>query len=111
MHTAVAIVPCIDLGQSQAFYEQLGFKVLSNYEAAGYRILQHPDGAEVHLASATPEWVIPERNAHGLYLYTKEVEALAAKFDKSAQMKPWGLKEFALSDPNGMLVRVGSFES
>ena len=107
LHRAVAIVPCSDLDDSQGFYEQLGFTVTSDYAAHGYRILDDASGASVHLTRVEPGWVVPERNAHGLYLYTEDVEALAARFGCTADLKPWGLREFAISDPDGTLVRIG----
>ena len=107
MHRAVAIVPCSNLGDSQGFYEQLGFTVTSDYAAHGYRILDDARGASVHLTRVERGWIVPERNAYGLYLYTEDVEALAARFGCTADLKPWGLREFALSDPDGTLVRIG----
>jgi hypothetical protein len=55
----------------------------------------------------------PGRNPFGLYLYTEDVDALAAAFandlagKKGPEDKPWGTYEFALSDPDQTLVRVG----
>lgn len=106
-HAAVAILPCSDLDASQAFYERLGFRAVSVYEAQGYRILEDARGASVHLTRVEPGWVDPARNAHGVYLYSEDVEALAAAFGLRAEAKPWGLREFAVSDPDGTLIRVG----
>jgi catechol 2,3-dioxygenase-like lactoylglutathione lyase family enzyme len=106
-HAIVAIVPCNDLDESQAFYERLGFKATAIYEAQGYRILHDRGGATLHLTATVPGWVVPDRNPGGLYFYSRDVEALAAGFGVSAHPKPWGLIEFAVSDPNGMLVRIG----
>jgi catechol 2,3-dioxygenase-like lactoylglutathione lyase family enzyme len=106
-HCAVAIVPCSDLDASQTFYERLGFAATSIYDAHGYRILHDSLGASVHLTRVDREWVDPERNAHGLYLYSENVEALASGFGCRAEVKPWGLREFSVSDPDGTLVRVG----
>lgn len=106
-HSAVAILPCSDLDASQAFYERLGFAAVSVYEVHGYRILRDPHGASLHLTRTEPDRVDPERNAHGVYLYAENVEALAAEFGTRAETKPWGLREFAVSDPEGTLVRVG----
>lgn len=106
-HTAVAIIPCNDLDESQAFYERLGFSVRSNYEVHGYRILDDEQGASVHLTRVDPGWVTPDRNAFGLYFYSEDVDALAARFNCTGTAMPWGLREFAVSDPNGTLVRVG----
>ena len=106
-HAIVAILSCNDLDETQAFYEQLGFAATSVYEAHGYRILHDPNGASIHLTRTEPGWVIAERNAHGLYFYCEDVDSLAARFGCTAEPKPWGLREFALSDPNGTLVRIG----
>jgi len=106
-HRIVAIVPSNDLDESQAFYERLGFTAVSVYPHHGYRILQDARGASLHLTVAPPGWVIPERNAHGLYFYAENIDALAAAFGHAAEPKPWGLREFAVSDPSGVLVRIG----
>ena len=106
-HSAVAIVPCTDLDASQAFYERLGFRASAEYPRHGYRILHDEQGASLHLTRAEPGWVVPERNAHGVYFYAENVEALAVEFGGKAETKPWGLIEFAVSDPDGTLVRIG----
>ena len=106
-HMAVAILPCADLDASQAFYERLGFHATSVYPFQGYRILQDAKGASVHLTRIEPGWVNPDRNAHGVYFYAEEVEALAAAMGCRTEHKPWGLIEFAVSDPTGTLVRIG----
>ena len=107
VHSAVAIVPCSDLDASQAFYEALGFQATSIYPHHGYRILHDAPGASLHLTQAPPGWMVPERNAHGVYFYAEDVEALAAATGCRAERKPWGLVEFAISDPDGTLVRIG----
>ena len=54
---------------------------------------------------------MPGRNPFGLYLYLEDVDALAAEFEilgkTGPEDKPWGMYEFALSDPDETLVRVG----
>jgi catechol 2,3-dioxygenase-like lactoylglutathione lyase family enzyme len=106
-HSAVAIIPCTDLEKSQAFYERLGFDRASSADFPDYRILRDPGGACIHLTDIDPGWVTPDRNAYGLYFYSEDVDALAEKFDCTAEPKPWGVREFATFDPNGTLVRVG----
>ena len=115
-HSLTAIVPCIDLDASEAFYNRLGF---AQDEGSGdahddYRILTDGHGAFVHLTSTVEGWVVPGRNPFGLYLYAAEVDALADGVRdeiigtvKAPAHKEWGMYEFALSDPNGVLVRVG----
>jgi catechol 2,3-dioxygenase-like lactoylglutathione lyase family enzyme len=106
-HSAVTIVPAVDLDESQAFYERLGFALVSRYEAEGYRILADAKGASVHLTGVDREWVDPSRTAYGIYFYSEDVDALAAEFRQRADPKPWGLREFSIGDPSGTLVRVG----
>jgi catechol 2,3-dioxygenase-like lactoylglutathione lyase family enzyme len=106
-HSAVAIIPCNDLDQTQAFYEVLGLRSVSNPEFPGYRILRDSGGACVHLTEIDPGCVVPERNVFGLYFYSEEVDSLAAKLDRTAEPKPWGVREFSVFDPNGTLVRIG----
>ncbi len=106
-HSAVAIIPCNDLDATQQFFERLGFQATSTYPHHGYRILHDKRGACLHLTRTEPGWVIPERNAHGVYLYSPEVVSFAEEFGGVTDVKPWGLTEFAVSDPNGLLVRIG----
>ena len=86
---------------------RLGFTVASRYDAQGYRILADAKGASVHLTQVDREWVDPSRTTYGIYFYSEDVEALAAEFGQRADPKPWGLREFAIGDPSGTLVRVG----
>lgn len=106
-HSATAIIPCNNLDETQQFFERLGFQATSIYPHNGYRILHDKQGASLHLTRTEPGWVIPERNAHGVYLYSSDVVALAKDLGAIADTKPWGLTEFSISDPSGLLVRVG----
>jgi catechol 2,3-dioxygenase-like lactoylglutathione lyase family enzyme len=87
-HSAVAIIPCNDLDATQAFYERLGFRASAIYPHHGYRILHDDQGASLHLTHTEPGWVVPERNAQGIYFYAENVEALAAELGGKAEAKP-----------------------
>ena len=110
-HRATTILPCNDLAATQAFYERLGFTVTGDH--GDYRILADGNGWHLHLRSAEPGWVIPERNSHGIYLYSEDVDAVADRVRSiiiepgAPHEMPWGMYEFAVSDPDGVLVRVG----
>lgn len=114
-HTLTAIVPCTDLDASEEFYGRLGFsRSQSEYPADdNYRMLDDGRGAAVHLTRAVDGWLVPGRNPFGVYLYAEDVDELAARVadaiieDSGPEVKPWGMYEFALSDPDGTLVRVG----
>ena len=108
-HRLTAILPCNDLDASEAFYAKLGFK--GDGDGGDYRILHDGRGAEIHLNRAVEGWLIPGRNPFGLYLYAENVDELAAALGNlvihKPGNKPWGMYEFALSDPDETLVRVG----
>lgn len=117
-HTLTVILPCNDLGVSEAFYNRLGFLRPDRASSpAGkddsYRILSDSKGCSLHLTDAVKGWLIPGRNPFGLYLYTEDVDTLAAEFapelasKKGPEDKPWGMYEFSLSDPDETLVRIG----
>jgi catechol 2,3-dioxygenase-like lactoylglutathione lyase family enzyme len=109
--TIVAIVPVTDIEASTRFYARLGLRVHSDH--GRYRILSDGNGWLLHLSSEAPEgWVVPGHNPNGLYLYLEDVDRLAGEVSdliigSGVEHKPWGMYEFALSDPDGTLVRVG----
>ena len=110
-HHVVAIVPADDLDASQAFYQRLGFALESDW--GDYRILADGRGWHLHLnrVAGWPRQV--EDNPFGLYLYADDVDAVADRVRDliiepgAPHVKPWGMYEFAVSDPSGVLVRVG----
>jgi catechol 2,3-dioxygenase-like lactoylglutathione lyase family enzyme len=117
-HTLTTILPCNDLDASEAFYNRLGFSRPDAERPApgeddSYRILSDGQGGALHLTQAVEDWLVPGRNPFGVYLYTEEVDRLAAAFKgellgkDGPSDKPWGMYEFALSDPDETLVRVG----
>ena len=78
-----------------------------------YRLLSNGNGGYLHLTDAVEGWLVPGRNPFGLYPYLEDVDALAAEFrheiigNTAPEDKPWGMYEFALSDPDQTLVRIG----
>lgn len=113
LHRIAAILPCTDLDASTAFYERLGLKVSGDY--GSYRLMEDDEGWQLHLHTEAPEgWFDPRSNPFGLYLYTARVAELAERVrdqiierEKAPTHKPWGTYEFAISDPDATLVRVG----
>ena len=110
-HHCVAIVPAGDMAASTAFYQLLGFTVAADF--GGYRIMEDGRGWHLHL-NYMPGWPPRvEENPFGLYLYVEDVDAVADRVrDRiiepgAPHLKPWGTYEFAVSDPSGVLVRIG----
>lgn len=110
-HRATSIIPCSDLAASSAFYERLGFRVESDY--GNYRILADGRGWHLHLTHVDGWPPHIEANPFGLYLYVDDVDAIADRVREliiepgAPHVKPWGMYEFAVSDPSGLLVRIG----
>ena len=77
-----------------------------------YRILSNGKG-QLHLTDAVEGWLVPGTNPFGLYFYMENVEVWANEFrgeivgKRGPEDKPWGMYEFAISDPDQTLVRVG----
>lgn len=109
-HRMTAIVPSRDLRASEAFYARLGFTVISDH--GHYLILADGRGGHLHLTAANWPGRI-EDNPFGLYLYVEDVDAMAERMREliiepgTPNLKPWGTYEFAISDPEGTLVRIG----
>ncbi|MFZ3328655.1 MAG: glyoxalase [Methylocella sp.] len=97
------------LDVSEAFYAKLGFMREASHE--NYLFLSDGKGWNIHLTIAVEGGLIPGRNPFGLYLYSENVNGLAASLGDlvvhGQENKPWRMYEFAFSDPNEKLVRVG----
>ena len=109
-HRITAILPCRDLTASTAFYQRLGLTLDSDW--GHYRILSDGKGWHLHLRHEPTTPQAPD-NPFGLYLYAEDVDAIADRVRDqiiepgAPHLKPWGMYEFAVSDPDGTLVRVG----
>ena len=99
------------MAKSLVFYGRLGFRLRTG--DLEYAMLADARGAEIHLQPAVEGWLLPGRNPFGLYLYTEQVDDLAQEFASDLlngtrpEDKPWGMYEFAISDPDETLVRIG----
>ena len=110
-HAAVAVLPVSDMAAAQRFFERLGFR--AEYGDEDYLILGDGKGWQLHLKKAGPSFLKPAA-PFGLYLYTEEVDRLAAEFrqeilepSKQPEEKEWGTYEFTLNGPGGIEVQVG----
>ena len=109
---AFAIVPCNDLPGALPFWERLGFSRTGG--DSNYFILTGWD-CEVHLTQAgTGPWSVPETNPFGVFIRTPNVDAIAARVDDLIirpggilRHREWGLYEFGVAGPDGLLVRIG----
>ena len=118
--SAVPILPSRDLEETLAFYSRLGFESRgAPIETYGYLILAR-GGAELHFWAA-PQ-VDPLTTDASCYIRVEDADALHRDWQNigvesdpatgSRLLPPvdtdYGMREFALVDQSGTLVRVGS---
>ncbi len=107
----VAIVPVRDVERAIVFYERLGF-VGERYKGGGYGFVRR-DEVELHLREAAGE-LTGQGSVCGIYLYVSDVDEVYEAWSRAGvemlgepEDKVWGMREFAVSDPDGTLLRVG----
>jgi len=118
LRAIIPILPSRDLVKTRAFYEQLGFATRGWWpeEFGGYAILLR-DGIELHFTPMSE--LIPSENDSACYWRVRDVAAIHAQCRalvaagdgiprvSALEDRPWGMREFALVDPEGNLVRIG----
>jgi uncharacterized glyoxalase superfamily protein PhnB len=107
----VPIVPSADMRLSLAFYEALGFQARLYGDGSQYVFLQM-DGNYIHLRRADPDELTA--NPGAIYMYVEDVDAFHARLVAAnitvltaPKDYPWHCREFAVSDPYGLLIRIG----
>ena len=113
---AIPILPSRSVSATVAFFKRLGFDGGAHESDSGYAILRR-GGIELHFFTH-PE-LVPEESSAGCYIRVMDVESFYRSCSSSPlprtgiprmevlEDKPWGLREFAIVDPDGNLVRVG----
>lgn len=112
----IPILPAKDLSKTLEFYKSLGFEVTFEQHIPDQYAMVLFGSIELHFFGHSGH--IPEKSDHGCYIRTTSVEqvftAWQAKLPRTGIPritepgdKPWGMREFALIDLNGNLIRVG----
>ena len=116
---SIPILPARDLAETRAFYERLGFTATGWWPDTfgGYAIVRRGDLAMHFFAFHD---LSPLENYAGCYWNVNDADALHEEFQKASlprsgsprlvaiENKPWGMREFAIVDPNGNLIRIGT---
>jgi len=113
---AIPLLPSRSMARTLAFYQRLGFQGRVLGEGNAYAILER-GSVEIHFF--LHEALVPAESAFGCYIRVLDVEpihrAMATaqlpqrgipRMDALA-VKPWGMKEFAVVDEDGSLLRIG----
>jgi catechol 2,3-dioxygenase-like lactoylglutathione lyase family enzyme len=112
---AIPQLPSRSIEKTLAFYARLGFEgeAFPGYE---YAIVER-GSVEIHFF--LHETLRPEESAFSCYLRVQDVDAVYKAFSvanlprkgiprmEPLENKPWGMREFAVIDEDGSLIRVG----
>ena len=117
MQGVAPILPSRDLEATKLFYKSLGFGQPQLWP--GYLIIRR-GAVWLHFFHA-PD-IAPSTSSAGCYLYVDDADALFAEFERvglpsagiprlhgAPQDSDYGLREFAVVDLDGNLLRIGSF--
>ncbi|PMJ91544.1 VOC family protein [Vibrio sp. 10N.261.55.A7] len=108
-----SFVPAKDFQKSKDFYQAIGFELASEFDGIVYfkkghcafllqdfYVAEHSDNFMMHLLV---------EDARSWYEHIKEADVIV-KFDASLSEpveQPWGMLDFCLTDPSGVLWRIG----
>lgn len=113
--TSTPTLPVVDMIEAVAFYERAGFGVRIYSDEGdtgeGFAFVDY-DGQSVFDLDAAVG-MDPRANRAGCYLIVADADAWHARMRSAGlavtpmQDQPWGMREFALTDPSGNRVRIG----
>jgi catechol 2,3-dioxygenase-like lactoylglutathione lyase family enzyme len=113
---AIPILPSRSIAATVAFYLHLGFEGDAHAFDQNYAILTR-GAIELHFFKHTT--LQPAESCAGCYIRVADVEDIFQAFSRSSlpskgiprmdtlEDKPWGLREFAVVDLDGNLLRIG----
>lgn len=113
---AIPILPSRSVSETMRFYERLGFAGRLCGAGDSYAILTR-GSVEIHFF--TDRELRPADSSAGCYVRVSDVEGVYGAWSAAdlprrgiprmdpLEDKPWGMREFAVVDADGNLVRVG----
>ena len=112
LQSIAPIVPVREMARAVEFYQRLGFVCEPYDDAPGEYAFLFRDDLSLHLTRMeATEWTL---YPIGVYFYVSDVvvfydELMAAGVTclSMPEDKPWRMREFAVSDPDGALLRFG----
>ncbi len=112
---AIPILPSRSLSDTLAFFQRLGFEG-GIHSHGDYAILRR---GLVELHFFTQRELVPAESSAMCYLRVSDVAGVHRAFARAGlprngiprmdalEDKPWGMREFAIVDPDGNLFRIG----
>ena len=113
---AIPQLPSRSIERTLAFYHKLGFEGEIVSPAGDYAIACR-GSLEIHFFLHRS--LVPEESSFGCYFRVVDVDAVFESFSAAGlphrgiprisgpENKPWGMREFAVIDEDGSLIRVG----
>ncbi len=113
---AIPQLPSRDMAKTIEFYRKLGFEGWIASPAGDYAIFRRGT-LEIHFFLHST--LVPAESAFGCYFRVQDVNSLFLAFSKAnlpstgiprmtkLEDKPWGMREFAIIDEDGSLIRIG----
>ena len=113
---AIPTLPCRSVSATVEFYRRLGFEGGAHESDSRYAVLRR---GSIELHFFTHKELEPAESSAGCYIRVSDVESIhhscaASKLPRSGiprmdflEDKPWGLREFAIVDLDGNLLRIG----
>ncbi|MEO7309182.1 MAG: VOC family protein [Chitinophagaceae bacterium] len=111
--TTIPVIPSLDLQRSAEFYKTYFDCQADWYDE--YVVLHNTDHFSIHIWKSNDPYLCINS---GFYLRVKNVDAMFERLNipgvihpnGQLETKPWGMKEFAITDPDGNLVRIGEYQ-
>jgi len=113
---AISSLPSRSVSDTLTFFQRFGFDGTICGDGDSYAILRR---GTVELHFFIHRELVPAESCAGCYIRVTDVESIHRAF-ASAQLprsgiprldalgdKPWGMREFAIVDPDGNLLRIG----
>ena len=113
---AIPTLPSRSIDHTVAFYRQLGFEGSAHEYNSAYAVMRR-GAVEIHFF--THKELVPAESSAGCYIRVQDVDNIYRAFATcklpkkgiprmdALEDKPWGLREFAVIDPDGNLLRIG----
>lgn len=113
---AIPTLPSRSIPATVEFYARLGFEGGAHAFNRDYAILRR-GAIELHFFK--DDALVPAKSSAGCYLRMSDVDGAHRSMSAAAlpragiprmdplETKPWGMREFAVVDPDGNLIRIG----
>jgi hypothetical protein len=113
---AIPILPSRSVSDTLVFYRRLGFDGKICGDGDSYAILTR---GTVELHFFTHRELRPAESSAGCYIRVSDVDSIYRSFTlaqlprqgiprlDALEVKPWGMREFAIVDSDGNLLRIG----